>query len=34
VTHIHLLDDGQTHCLRLVLGEQRLPVGRTLGEKA
>jgi cyclic beta-1,2-glucan synthetase len=29
---ILLVNDGRTHSLRLVLGQQRLPIGRTLGD--
>jgi cyclic beta-1,2-glucan synthetase len=32
LTRIQLVDDGRTHSLRLVLGKQQLPIGRTLGE--
>ncbi|MEQ1800955.1 MAG: glucoamylase family protein [Gammaproteobacteria bacterium] len=32
-TRIALVNDGSTHRLRLVLGEQQLPIGRTLGEQ-
>ncbi|MDH5255568.1 MAG: hypothetical protein OEW72_06605, partial [Gammaproteobacteria bacterium] len=32
LTQIQLVDDGGTHTLRLVLGKQQLPIGRTLTE--